>query len=51
MRKKKKKKKEKKIKIGISIDRELFYQLKLDKIIPSRFFDEKLKEHYGKKNL
>lgn len=47
----KKTEEEKKIKIGISIDRELFYQLKLDKIIPSRFFDEKLKEHYGKKDL
>jgi hypothetical protein len=42
---------EKKIKIGISIDRELFNKLKIDKIIPSRFFDIKLKEYYDKKNL
>ena len=47
----KKTEKEKKIKIGISIDRELFNQLKKDKIIPSRFFDKKLKEYYGEKNL
>jgi hypothetical protein len=42
---------EKKIKIGISVDRELLNQLKKDKIIPSRFFDKLLKEHYGKKDL
>jgi len=42
---------EKKIKIGISVDRDLYKQLKKDKIIPSRFFDRKLKEYYGKKDL
>jgi hypothetical protein len=42
---------EKKIKIGISIDRKLFNQLKIDKIVPSRFFDKQLKEYYGKKDL
>jgi hypothetical protein len=42
---------EKKIKIGISIDRDLYNQLKKDNIIPSRFFDKLLKEFYGKKNM
>jgi len=42
---------EKKIKIGISVDRGLYKKLKNDKIIPSRFFDTKLKEYYGKKDL
>jgi len=42
---------EQKIKITISIDRELYNQLKKDGIIPSRFFDKTLKEYYGKKSL
>jgi predicted CopG family antitoxin len=42
---------EKKIKIGITVDRDLYNQLKKEKIIPSRFFDKLLKEYYGKKNL
>jgi hypothetical protein len=42
---------EKKIKITISVDRESYNQLKLDGIIPSRFFDKSLKEYYGKKSL
>ena len=42
---------EKKIKIGISVDRDLYNQLKKEKIIPSRFFDKLLKEYYAKKNL
>ena len=42
---------EKKIKIGISVDRGLYKKLKNDKIIPSRFFNTKLKEFYDKENL
>jgi hypothetical protein len=42
---------DKKIKIGISVDRSLVYKLKEDNINPSKFFDKKLKEHYGKKDL
>lgn len=47
----KKTEEDKKIKIGISVDRSLVYKLKEDNINPSKFFDKKLKEHYGKKDL
>jgi hypothetical protein len=42
---------DKKIKISISVDRTLYNQLKIDKIIPSRLFDKLLKDYYGKKDL
>jgi post-segregation antitoxin (ccd killing protein) len=42
---------EKKIKIGITVDRDLYNQLKKEKIVPSRLFDKLLKEYYAKKNL
>jgi hypothetical protein len=47
----KKTEEDKKIKIAISVDRSLVYKLKEDNINPSKFFDKKLKEHYGKKDL
>lgn len=42
---------DKKIKIGISVDRMLLCKLKKDGFNPSKFFDKKLKEYYGKKSL
>jgi hypothetical protein len=42
---------DKKIKISISVDRNLFNRLKIDKIVPSRIFDKLLKDYYGKKDL
>lgn len=40
---------DKKIKISVSVDKTLYFNLKKDGIIPSKFFDSKLEEYYGKK--
>ena len=47
----KKNENDKKIKIGITIDRELYYQIKKDKLMPSRIIEKLVKDYYGKKNL
>ena len=47
----KKEEKDKKIKIGITIDRELYNQIKKDKIMPSRIIEKLVRNYYGNKNL
>ena len=47
----KKEEKDKKIKIGITIDRELYNQIKKDKIMPSRIIEKLIKEYYENKKL
>jgi hypothetical protein len=47
----KKEENDKKIKIGITIDRQLYCQIKKDKLIPSRIIEKLVKEYYGNKNL
>ena len=42
---------EKKIKVIISLDRELYYLIKQDKLIPSRIIEKLVREYYGNKNL
>lgn len=43
--------KDKKVKYGISIDRFLFDKMKNEEISISKFIQELVKEHYGKKSL
>jgi len=47
----KKNKEDKKIKVSISINRELYYKIKEDKIMPSRIIEKLIKEYYAIKNL
>jgi len=47
----KKEEKDKKIKIGITLDRNLYIQIKKDKLIPSRIIEILIKDYYGNKNL
>lgn len=47
----KKNEQDKKIKITISVNRELYSEIKKQKLIPSRLLNELLEKHYGNKNL
>jgi hypothetical protein len=47
----KKEEKDKKIKIGITLDRDLYNQIKKDKLIPSRIIEILIRDYYGNKNL
>ena len=47
----KKNKEDKKIKVSISIDRELYYKIKEEKIMPSRIIEKLIRAYYGNKNL
>jgi hypothetical protein len=42
---------DKKIKVSISIDRDLFYKIKLDNLKPSRIIEKLIRGYYGDKNL
>ena len=47
----KKKKEEKKIKVSISLNRELYFKIKEEKIMPSRIIEKLIRDYYGNKNL
>lgn len=42
---------EKKIKVSISLDRQLYFLIKEDKLMPSRIIEKLIKDYYGNKNL
>ena len=42
---------EKKVKVSISLERELYYKIKNEKIMPSRIIEKLIREYYGNKNL
>lgn len=42
---------EKKIKVSISLDRELYYLIKQDKLMPSRIIEKLVRDYYGNKSL
>lgn len=42
---------EKKVKVSISLDRELYYKIKGDKIMPSRIIEKLVRDYYGNKSL
>lgn len=47
----KKNENDKKIKIGITIDRELYYRIKNDKLIPSRIIEKLVRDYYDNKSM
>jgi hypothetical protein len=42
---------EKKIKVSISLNRELYFLIKKDKLMPSRIIEKLVREYYGNKGL
>lgn len=47
----KKNKEEKKIKVSISLDRELYFKIKEEKIMASRIIEKLIRNYYGNKGL
>jgi len=47
----KKNKEDKKIKVSISLDRELYFKIKEEKIMPSRIIEKLIRNYYGNKGL
>jgi hypothetical protein len=42
---------EKKIKVSISLDRKLYFRIKVDNLKPSRIIEKLVEDYYGTKDL